>query len=192
MILPWHPHGTPLDAATRFTRLGLPSLNTRMPIPSFKAYLTELADHPYAVRKIVRTYDEIVSTFTTDAGDRYNISFERGEKYDDWQMEFSLEQPGATTSDILKARNIKLGHEAMYGVTGAGDALRVLATVVLVLRQFIAAQKPTQISFSAHEPSRIKLYQTFVRQVHRYLPAGWTGTDIPNGHERKFTLTGPA
>ena len=58
-------------------------LNTRMPIPSFKAYLTELADHPYAVRKIVRTYDEIVSTFTTDAGDRYNISFERGEKYDD-------------------------------------------------------------------------------------------------------------
>ena len=54
-----------------------------MPIPSFKAYLTELADHPYAVRKIVRTYDEIVSTFTTDAGDRYNISFERGEKYDD-------------------------------------------------------------------------------------------------------------
>ena len=53
---------------------------------------------------------------------------------------------------------------AEYGITGNGGEYQIFATVMVIAKEFISTHKPAGICFSAAEPSRIKLYDRFVKR----------------------------
>lgn len=68
-----------------------------------------------------------------------------------------------------------------FGITGAGDQFAVFATVLEIVHKYLSwfdnsistyGKECNRIEFSAAEPSRQKLYSTFVRRINKFLP-GW-------------------
>ena len=53
---------------------------------------------------------------------------------------------------------------ADYGITGGGNEYQVFSTVMVIAKEYIAKHKPEAITFSAEEPSRIKLYDRFMKR----------------------------
>lgn len=51
-----------------------------------------------------------------------------------------------------------------FGIDNAGDQYTVFATLVKTIEEYLSDHKPKFISFGAKEPSRAKLYQTFVNR----------------------------
>ena len=56
------------------------------------------------------------------------------------------------------------------GIENTGDARRVFATVIDIIKKYTSMNKPIEIVFSAKEPSRIRLYDAFIRRLDRELP----------------------
>lgn len=56
------------------------------------------------------------------------------------------------------------------GIENTGDARRVFATVIDVVRKYAIMHKPVEIHFFAKEPSRVKLYDAFITRLDRELP----------------------
>lgn len=167
-----------------------------MPVPTFKTYLTELTNAPYPYHRwSASTYEW---QFTTNAGDLYGVSFSRlpTDLPHRYTLQFFLQKPGTTASAKLRSQHPVPTTDPTrtdaffdpYGITGTGDALRILATVMAILKTFIATAHPTRIDFSASEPSRQKLYRMFIRQVSRYLPSGWTGHENLDGARGEYSL----
>jgi hypothetical protein len=78
---------------------------------------------------------------------------------------------GIHVSFFLKQKQHKNGLIiTRTGITGTGDARRVFATVIDIVKKFAAAEKPEAIVFTASEPSRIRLYDAFVKRLDRELP----------------------
>lgn len=52
-------------------------------------------------------------------------------------------------------------------VTGQGDELRILSTIIAILKEFIEKEKPTAIYFAAdrEEASRMKLYDRMAKKL---------------------------
>lgn len=102
---------------------------------SFSQYIVEAFDKPY--RFNMKKYgDDYVASFTTDAGDTIDVNFEKFTKSKDeesWGVDFS--------------RN---GSQL---VTGEGDAMRIFATVIEVIKDFVKKEKPQKLSFSAEKPA---------------------------------------
>ena len=57
-----------------------------------------------------------------------------------------------------------------FEVTGTGDARKVFATVIDIVKKYVDEHHPVEISFSAKEPSRIRLYDAFLKRLDRELP----------------------
>lgn len=55
-------------------------------------------------------------------------------------------------------------------IQNTGDARRVFATVIDIVKNYVAENKPKEIVFTAAEPSRIRLYDAFVKRLDRELP----------------------
>ena len=53
---------------------------------------------------------------------------------------------------------------ATQGITGTGNELVVFSTVVEITKQFVQKERVQILAFSAHEPSRVKLYDALVRR----------------------------
>jgi hypothetical protein len=51
-----------------------------------------------------------------------------------------------------------------FGIDNAGDQYTVFATLVKTIEEYLSEHKPKFISFGAKEPSRAKLYQTFINR----------------------------
>lgn len=51
------------------------------------------------------------------------------------------------------------------GITGDGDAHRVMATVLSVILQYINMRSPDYAIFSSAEPSRTRMYASIVRRL---------------------------
>lgn len=66
------------------------------------------------------------------------------------------------------------GKSGTMGITGGGDAARILNTVVQATADYLSQNSPEYIMFTADEPSRQKLYAHMVRrlssQYHRVTP----------------------
>lgn len=78
---------------------------------------------------------------------------------------------GIHVSFFLKQKQHKNGLIiTRTGITGTGNARRVFATVIDIVKKFAAAEKPEAIVFTASEPSRIRLYDAFVKRLDRELP----------------------
>ncbi len=63
-----------------------------------------------------------------------------------------------------------------YGILKTGNQMQVFATVVDIMREFIKNYKPDELTFSANEPSRNKLYK---RMIDTLLP-DWEGSEEGN------------
>ena len=54
-----------------------------------------------------------------------------------------------------------------YGITGTGNELQVFSTVLDVMKDFAAQHSPGAFGFSAHEPSRIRLYNKIMSRFSK-------------------------
>ena len=134
---------------------------------TFKQYLNEVLNNPYEWKLVRTTIHNIEYRFTTDSGIVYVVGLGRlGENTTltskDWDLYFSISE------DSLK----QLGKDDsnMFKITGTGDQFRVFATVQDIVKDFITKKKPNAIEFSASEPSRQRLYSTFIANFEKSQP----------------------
>ena len=98
--------------------------------------LTEAFDKPYKFRKQELYKGYIVYRFIADDKSEIDVLFKENEISDDestWTVTF--ERGGRTTA------------------TGEGDAMRIFATVIDVLKDFTKKEKPQELVFSAEKPA---------------------------------------
>ena len=103
---------------------------------NFSQYLDEAFDKPYTFRKHVLYKGNIVYRFIADDKSEIDVLFKENEISDDestWTVSF--ERGGKTTA------------------TGEGDAMRIFATVIKVLKDFTKKDKPQELAFSAEKPA---------------------------------------
>ena len=98
--------------------------------------LDEAFDKPYKFRKQELYKGYIVYRFIADDKSEIDVLFKENEISDDessWTVTF--ERGGRTTA------------------TGEGDAMRIFATVIEVLKDFTKKEKPQELNFSAEKPA---------------------------------------
>ena len=128
--------------------------------------LRESFNRPYKFTKRTLYKGYIVYRFVPDDKTEVDVMFKEDEISDDesvWNVSFE--------------RNMR------QDMTGEGDAMRIFATVINVIRDFSKSEKPQELSFSAVKPdwfeielgdkpnvtsSREKLYK---RMVKRFAPS---------------------
>jgi len=143
--------------------------------------LEEAFDKPYRYTKRELFKGYIVYRFFTDDKSEVEVFFKENEISEEesvWWVTFE--------------RNMEMG------VTGEGDAMRIFATVIDVLKDFTKKEKPQEMSFSADKPawavdagkgqkgSREKLYK---KMVKRYAgPMGYKYTASNSSTATEFSL----
>ena len=128
--------------------------------------LRESFNRPYKFTKRTLYKGYIVYRFVPDDKTEVDVMFKEDEISDDesvWNVSFE--------------RNMR------QDMTGEGDAMRIFATVINVIRDFSKSEKPQELSFSAVKPdwfeielgdkpnvksSREKLYK---RMIKRFAPS---------------------
>ena len=103
--------------------------------------LDEAFDKPYSFRKDKLYKGYFVYRFTTDDKSEIDVLFKENEISDDesyWVVSFE--------------------RDGRQDATGGGDAMRIFATVIEVLKDFTKKEKPQELAFSAEKPAeRISL-----------------------------------
>jgi hypothetical protein len=161
-----------------------------MRIQSFREYclsLDESLDTPYPWKTVGGDSDNYRAMFTVPATSKagqpqtsllYQVDFVKhteqsilwgDEDVHPWNFSFELAPRAAQTA---QARS--LGIKSVHGITQTGHAFTVFATVIDVMKAFVARQHPSVIYFSAYESSRAKLYDRFITQVGASVP-GYVG-----------------
>ena len=183
--------------------------------PAGPTGLTESGDAPYTDIKWIGGGTSSQSHgktawFMTDTGAEYQVIFTRDpydpyddygnsvddDDYDDddgnanneWDIEFKVD--GESLYDLQIAAHAQ-GKKVPgpYDVTGMGDAFRVMATVTRIVKQFVTANDPEEMTFNAKEKSRIKLYDRFLKNIQQALP-NYTATSMVSANGTKYyTLT---
>lgn len=105
--------------------------------------------------------------FDTDQGLRYLVYF--NELYipinGDWQLQKVLATGFALVDDAGEPTD-KIQH--------TGNAITVFSTVGKIIQEHLNKEPVDRLAFGAKliEPSRVKLYQTFIKYLPKFLP-GW-------------------
>lgn len=156
---------------------------------SFTFYITETFDKPYpwkwvSDRDNYKKAESLIPTGTKSVLPTGSIL----------KVEFSLtDLPDDTFWDIQFLVNYSMG------ITGDGDAMKIFATVLDVIKKFVEKNKPKKMKFSAEkivrhpvdsEPnagsSRISLYN---RLVQRFASsAGYSSTIVNTNWKTDYTL----
>jgi hypothetical protein len=105
-----------------------------------------------------------------------------GEDVHPWEFTFELAPRAAQVGSV----SIK----SAYGITQTGHAFTVFATVIAVMKAFIAHQHPSVIYFSAHESSRARLYDRFITQVGASVP-GYVGHKLTGAMRPRGLTSAP-
>ena len=103
---------------------------------SFNEYLNEAFDKPYKFKKHVLYKGNVVYRFIADDKSEIDVLFKENEISDDessWTVSF--ERGGRQDQ------------------TGEGDAMRIFATVIEVVKDFTKKEKPQELVFSAEKPA---------------------------------------
>ena len=121
--------------------------------------------------------------FTTDAGIEYVVlmmteGFEddKGKYQEEVEVQFGIKTHGGVITKITKA----------------GDAFKVFATVGKILKDHLAKNPECLnmlFSASLQEPTRVKLYDSFIKFLPKFLP-GWSVDDIEDEFgQRRYILS---
>ena len=116
--------------------------------------LTEAFNRPYSYRlkKVNKSF--YIGEFKLPDGGEVTVYFE-GMEWSDVEMSWGVK---------FQRTNPKRPH-ASLGETGEGDAMRIFATVIEIIKEFVKKEKPQELNFAAHKPE-------------------WM-TDLPHGHPDK-------
>jgi hypothetical protein len=89
--------------------------------------------------------------------------------------------------------NIAFVRNDTYELTGTGDALKVMATVLKAVREFISFQNPRFITFEMKndEQSRFKLYDRLMRMLMKEFPKYMVRSERPGSKHSSRTLERP-
>ena len=123
----------------------------------FRTHNTELTEafnrpYPYRLKKINKTY--YAGRFDLPDGGDIAVYFE-GMEWSDVEMSWGVK---------FQRTNPKRPH-ASLDLTGEGDAMRIFATVIEIIKEFVKKEKPQELNFSAQKPE-------------------WM-TDLPHDHPKK-------
>lgn len=130
-------------------------------------YITEAFDKPYPFRGGQRdndlySYKFVVPDTNLMPASFVEVNITGSENADDedeyiWEIDFSRQKKGSS--------------KARYDTTGEGDAMRIFATVIKIVEDFIKKEKPKYLSLTAEKgkpsggkglQSREKLYSRMV------------------------------
>lgn len=110
--------------------------------------LQELFDKSAEIKNIKKDKYLWIADFTVnDKTYEFSAAFHADEE--DWGIEFYFED---TKENKIKS-----------GITGTGDELLIFSTVLKIIDKFIKEKNYPNISFSAEEPSRKKLYDRMIK-----------------------------
>lgn len=114
--------------------------------------LLELFTQPYEVKPEDTHSDMKSYTFTTDEGVEYNIEMmlHQEEPVEAWNVEFT---------------NMTVPSEQRHKVTGSGDQLRVLGTVMDTVTKFAAGLSNGIIVFTSDAANRTSLYERLLKRT---------------------------
>ena len=178
--------------------------------------ITEALDKPYPYRVVKSNANVFEAAFDIPAGRAtpkplsYSVHFAKHTEHDipladnrgrliepRW---VSTEKPWEFTFALVRTRGSgdpgdpKTDTDT-YGVSRTGHAFSVFATVIAVMKEFIAKHRPAIIYFTATESSRAKLYDRFMKGVPRavsgYLGHKLTGQSRRNAPHNLADWVGP-
>lgn len=126
---------------------------------TFSQYIEESFDKPYKYTLSTTPFMEYYGSFKLDDGSLVEVMFEANEHADDYEHTMW---------------NIEFKRNGRQSETGEGDAMRIFATVIKMIEDFIKKENPKYILFSALKPadredrkekqSREKLYSRLVKR----------------------------
>lgn len=115
---------------------------------------------------------------------RYTVSFARhneenipGTDEPWWEFTFAAHGEDSGYSNSKNDANWS------QDITHTGHAFTIFATVIAIMKAFIAKQQPAIINFSAYEPSRQRLYDRFIKNVSSAI-SGYRGVKITTAMAR--------
>ena len=103
--------------------------------------LEEAFNRPYKYNLDKKMDHFYIGKFDLPDGGDITVFFERHEWSEDentWNIKFQRTHP-------------KRPH-ASLGETGEGDAMRIFATVIAIIKEFVKKEKPQELNFAAHKP----------------------------------------
>ena len=121
---------------------------------SFKQYITEVFDKPYKWRgsgsvakgSITPDNDNAIEEYTFKTSDGGTIEFTANHF---WGNPWGIPNyTGHTVAIEFVKRDAQYGHPT-YDMTGEGDAMRIMATVLDIIKSIIKKHKPMTITFMA-------------------------------------------
>ena len=132
----------------------------------FQANLLELFDTNNRVtwRTAAEDEDEYVTATFVVNDYRYICSFLRGKK--SWEFIFEM--------DFGYRKGKRVAARDSVGITGTGYASQVFSNALQILSKFISRYSPEEVTFSADEASRQKLYSTMIRRLSDKMPSGYS------------------
>lgn len=140
-----------------------------------------------------------------DPNDAYNVAWAhdqaRFKTADGREIRISFHDQNLSTTSLVeitfsaRVNDPMAGKSGTMGITGGGDAARILNTVVQAALDWFSQNTPEYVMFTADEPSRQKLYAHMVRRLsrsyHRVSPAEYQqiGNDeLPEPNHHVFLL----
>lgn len=120
-------------------------------------------------------------------GGRYYFETEDGVKYKVYFQGKDLVE--VAFSAILPGKGENFGPDKTT-LTGTGNSRKVFGTVVNIVKDFIQEKQPSALYFtgSGSEPSRIRLYDTMLRQVEKELPNYYSTGAIELGSDKAYMI----
>ena len=126
----------------------------------FKQYITEVFDKPYKWRggnvakgSITPDNKNAIEkyTFKTSDGGTIEVIANHFWIESDWKMAgVTIKETGHTIIIEFVKRDAQYGHST-HDMTGEGDAMRILATVLDIIKSIIKKHKPMTLIFSANK-----------------------------------------
>lgn len=159
-----------------------------------ESYLTELFDRPYRWRT-ANLHGRDVADATMQTGNAtYVFKTDEG---DSVMVEFNedLDEEG----EVFTA---EFRRQGSYGVTGRGDAPKIFATVIDIMKHFVQEVHPDMLKFSAdvdfkstgvpgeaeENRSRIKLYSRMIQRFARRLGYQYSSKPMYNGTSQEYYI----
>jgi len=132
---------------------------------TFKQYLNEVLNNPYKWEFEAEnsSNDYFMYKFTTKLGVPYRVKLYSQDQY--WELSFNI--------DFNYLRKLDKSVDTAFKISGTGDQFRIFATIQDIIKDFITKKNPNVIqfdAFDADEPSRRRLYSTFIANFEKSQP----------------------
>lgn len=130
--------------------------------------LNELLKSSYNVEYDTSEPGEFYASFLTEDKREIKLAAVSLGPFESWEVDF-----GVIGSD----------GSMDWNVTNKGDAFKIFATIIEILKNFLTKSKPKSFYFTAKEPSRKKLYQTM---MDRFLKSSSNYTQITDKEDSEL------